>query len=206
MYKKETIVCVVTKMDLVKFFETVGRLKLEKRKGWVDRGVKDAESVADHSMRLSVMALVLAKKLGLDECKAVKMAVVHDLPEAIVGDTATRLKEEWQEISNSEKKEKEERALEELCELLDSASAEEIRGIWKEFEERKSEEAKLVYELDRLEAIFQALEYERAGNFEVSLQEFYDFADARLSRPEVRAIFEELMDSRQKSGDSARKH
>ena len=100
MYKKETIVCVVTKMDLVKFFETVGRLKLEKRKGWVDRGVKDAESVADHSMRLSVMALVLAKKLGLDECKAVKMAVVHDLPEAIVGDTATRLKEEWQSLSS----------------------------------------------------------------------------------------------------------
>jgi len=58
-----------------------------------------------------------------------------------------------------------------------------------------------VYELDRLEAIFQAAEYERAGNFSVSLQEFYDYADARISIPALREIFLLLM-KRRRAGKS----
>lgn len=194
-------------MGLVEFFETVGKLKDEKRKGWIDRGVKNPESVADHSLRLSVMALFMAKKLGLDECKAVKLAVIHDLPESICGDTASRIKEELQKIPNSEKKAKEDAALEELCKMLgNEEGAGDLKELWEEYEEKKTAEAKLVYELDRLEAIFQAREYEEAGNFEVSLQEFYDFANARIEIPEVRAIFEELMKKRAKSGKSARNH
>ena len=194
-------------MSLVEFFETVGKLKAEKRQGWIDRGVKNPESVADHSHRLSVMALFMAKKLGLDECKAVKLAVIHDLPESICGDTASRIKEELQKIPNSEKKAREDAALGELCKLLgNEEGAGDLKELWLEFEEKKSAEARLVYELDRLEAIFQAREYEENGNFEVSLQEFYDFADARIEIPEVRAIFEELMTKRAKSGKSARNH
>ncbi|MDP6670929.1 MAG: HD domain-containing protein [archaeon] len=194
-------------MSLVEFFETVGKLKGEKRQGWIDRGVKNPESVSDHSFRLSVMALFMAKKLGLDECKAVKLAVIHDLPESICGDTASRIKEELQKIPNSEKKAKEDAALCELCKMLGpKEGAGDLKCLWEEYEEKKSAEAKLVYELDRLEAIFQAIEYEKAGNFEVSLQEFYDFANARIEIPEVRAIFEELMKKRAKSGKSARKH
>lgn len=193
-------------MSLVEFFETVGKLKQEKRQGWIDRGVKDSESVADHSLRLAVMALFMAKRLGLDECKALKLAVVHDLPEAICGDTASRVKEELQKIPNSEKRAMEEKALGELCGMLGPEEARELKGLWLEFEEKKSAEARLVYELDRLEAILQAREYEEAGNFEVSLQEFYDFADARIEIPEVRAIFEELMQKRAKPGNPAGKH
>ena len=193
-------------MDLIEFIDTIGKLKQEKRVGWLERGVENAESVADHCCRLSVMVLVFAKRLGLDESKAVKMAVVHDLPEAIVGDTATRIKEELQKIPNKEKQQREGKALEQLCKMLDNENATELRELWQEFERRESKEARLVYELDRLEAIFQALEYERAGNFKVSLQEFYDFADARLSIPEVRELFEKLMEKRGNKGKAARKH
>ncbi len=193
-------------MGLVEFFETVGKLKQEKRQGWVERGVKDSESVADHSLRLAVMALFVAKRLGLDECKALKLAVVHDLPESVCGDTVLRIKEALQKIPNSEKRAREEKALGALCGMLGEEEAKELKGLWLEFEEKKTKEAKLVYELDRLEAIFQAREYEEMGNFEVSLQEFYDFADARIEIPEVRAIFEELVKKPPKSGKSARKH
>ncbi|MAG22024.1 MAG: hypothetical protein CL943_01785 [Candidatus Diapherotrites archaeon] len=184
--------------SLIKFFDTIGKLKLEKRKGWIERGVQNPESVADHSQRLSVMAMVFAKKLGLDENKALKLAVVHDLPESIAGDTVTRIREELQKIPNHEKREKEEKALGELCEMLDEDNAKDLKERWFEFEEKKSKEARLVYELDRLEAIFQALEYEREGNFKVSLQEFYDYADARLKTPELRQVFKELMEKREK--------
>ncbi len=193
-------------MDLIKFFQTVGKLKEEKRCGWVDRGVKNAESVAEHSFRLSVMALTFAKKMGLDESKAVKLAVVHDLPESICGDVATRIKEELQKITNHEKKEREEKALDELCGMLDEKTASEIRALWEEYEARESKEAKLVYELDRLEAILQAVEYEEKGNFELSLEEFYEYADARLELPETRVLFEELMKKRAGKQPSSRKH
>ena len=60
------------------FFHLVGKLKLEKRKGWVDRGVRGCESVADHSFRLALMSFVFAEKQKLDAGRALKLAVVHD--------------------------------------------------------------------------------------------------------------------------------
>ena len=40
-----------------------------------------------------------------------------------------------------------------------------LKDLWEEFEKRESRAAKLAYQLDRLEAIFQAVEYEKKGNF-----------------------------------------
>ena len=185
--------------NIAAFFHLVGRLKLEKRRGWVLRGVKDCESVADHSFRLCLMALVFAQRQGLDADRALKLAVVHDLPEAVCGDVAVRVKEEMQKVSNKEKKGLEENALKREMELLPAGIARGIKELWEEYEARETKEAKLVYELDRLEAIFQAAEYEKAGNFEVELQEFFDYADARIENPELRGVFGMLMKERGKS-------
>ena len=182
--------------DFVKFFEISGRLKKVKRQGWLDRGVKCPESVADHCFRVGLMSMVLADVMKLDACKAVRMALVHDLPEALCGDIATRIKEESQQATNREKRLREEKALKKILLSLDKKTGGKIFSLWREFEERKTREARLVYELDRLEAIFQAAEYERAGNFAVSLQEFYDYADARIKKKRLREIFTQLMEKR----------
>src|SRR5918912_251677 len=63
-----------------------GSLKEVRRQGWVDRGVADAESVADHSYRLAVLAWAVARARGLDAGRAVLIALVHDLAEAEIGD------------------------------------------------------------------------------------------------------------------------
>src|SRR5262245_33825115 len=63
-----------------------GKLKRVRRKGWVDRGVVDAESVADHSYRLAVLAWAVARSRGLDADRAQRIALLHDLAEAEVGD------------------------------------------------------------------------------------------------------------------------
>ena len=186
-------------LNLVKFFHLAEKLKQEKRQGWLDRGVKDCESVADHSFRLALMAMVFAKRQKLDVGKAVKMAIVHDLPEAICGDVASRINEADQKISNKEKQENEIKALEEMLGFLDKELAEEIRELWHEFELKKSPEARLVYELDRLEAVFQAHEYEQRGNFKVSLKEFSDYMEDRLGNPELLKAFELLMKEREKA-------
>lgn len=181
---------------LVKFFHIIGKLKEEKRIGWVVKGIKQGESVADHSMRLTLMAMVFGQRENLDVLKLVKMAIIHDIPEAICGDVAVRVKEEMQEIPNREKREIERKALEGEIKLLPAEIAEEIRELWTEFEAGESREARLLYQLDRLEAIFQAVEYEKQGNFEVSLQEFFDYADSRLENRELKAVFGLLMQER----------
>lgn len=183
---------------LVRFFHLAGRLKQEKRQGWLERGVKDSESVAGHSFRLALMAVVFAERQGLDSCRAARMALVHDLPEAICGDVATRIREELQKIPNREKEEREEKAMQEILGMLEGAMRKEVEGLWKEFNGRKTGEAKLVYELDRLEAIFQAREYEEKGNFRVSLEEFYDYMEDRMENPELRKVFGMLMEEREK--------
>jgi len=185
---------------LIQFIQTAGKLKQVKRQGWIERGVQHPESVAEHSFMLALMAMLFAEKEKLNVNKAVQMALVHDLPEALCGDIASRAKEEQQQCSNKEKHEREEKALKEILKNLDSKTAKKILSLWHEFEQRKSREAKLVYELDRLEAIFQAVEYERKGNFTVSLQEFYDFADARLKNKLLREMFELLMKERRNKG------
>ncbi len=182
--------------NLISFIQTAGKLKEVKRQGWIERGVQQPESVAEHSFMLALMAMLFAEGEKLNVCKAVKMALVHDLPEAICGDIASRGKEEQQQCSNREKHEREEKALKEILRSLDSKTAKKILSLWHEFEQRKSREAKLVYELDRLEAIFQAIEYECKGNFTVSLQEFFDYADARLRNKRLRKMFLLLMQQR----------
>ncbi|HUV72301.1 MAG TPA: HD domain-containing protein, partial [Clostridia bacterium] len=51
----------------------IGLLKKIQRTGWVLKGVKDVESVAEHTWRVAIFALLFAKDLRLDELKTVKM-------------------------------------------------------------------------------------------------------------------------------------
>jgi len=181
---------------LVDFFHLLERLKLEKRQGWLNHGVKDCESVAGHSFRLALMAMVFGKRQGLDECKAVKMALVHDLPEAVCGDIATTPSDERNQELQAEKHKREEKALKKVLAGLGGKAREEIWGLWQEYEKRESKEAKLVFELDRMEGIFQAREYESRENFKASLEVFNEFGNERLKDEELKAVFDILMEER----------
>lgn len=182
---------------IVAFFHLLEKLKLEKRKGWLNRGIKDCESVAEHSFRLALMAMVFGERKKLDVNKVVKMAIIHDLPEAICGDVATTPNDEKNLELQKEKHKREEQALEKVLAGLEGKIKEEIWKLWQEYEKKESEEAKLVFELDRLEGIFQAREYEDRKNFKVTLEEFYEFGNVRLRAGELKAVFEILMSERQ---------
>ena len=67
----------------VRFAHTVGLLKRQKRTGWVLRGVPLPESVADHSYRMAMLAMICSVP-GVDSGRAVQIALVHDLAEAHV--------------------------------------------------------------------------------------------------------------------------
>jgi len=143
-------------------------LKRVPRMGWVEAGIKRPESVAAHSYGLAALVMVYADLMGLDAEKAVKMAVLHDLAEAYIGDLTPRTK------SRIRKKilESVERAVvRQLLADLPKNVREEYESLYDEFLFNRSADARLVHRLDRRELFNEAsllmleqrLEVERFG-------------------------------------------
>ncbi|KAG6512292.1 hypothetical protein ZIOFF_030389 [Zingiber officinale] len=65
----------------IDFLSLCHRLKTTERTGWVQRGVRKPESVADHMYRMGIMSLVFEDIPGINRDRCVKMALVHDIAE-----------------------------------------------------------------------------------------------------------------------------
>lgn len=140
----------------IDFLSLCHRLKTTKRAGWVKRGIQDPESIGDHMYRMGLMALISSDMPGVNRDKCIKMAIVHDIAEAIVGDITPS-----DGVPKEEKSRREQEALDHMCKLLGGGPrAKEIHELWREYEEASSEEAKVVKDFDKVEMILQALEYE----------------------------------------------
>jgi len=172
---------------LLAFAQKVMELKEVRRTGWLLKGIRESESVADHSFMLAFMAYVYSRELGIDTDKCIRMALVHDICEVYTGDITTRFREEDQDVSNLEKRRKEREALEKIVSPLPKEIARELKALWEEFDKCDTKEARLVKDLDRLEMCIQALSY--AGRKEGKLQEFFDVADRDIKTPGIRKLF-----------------
>lgn len=140
--------------ELALILEAEG-LKTTVRAGWARVGVAAPESVADHSWRLALMAMLYAEQLGLDAGKAVRIALVHDLGEARIGD---RMPGEW---TPARKHAREAAALRGMLKALPPGQRKAWMALWLDYERGTSPEARLVAELDKLEMVAQGLAYER---------------------------------------------
>lgn len=134
---------------MMEFLHAAERLKNELRHAYKSNGLR--ESVAEHSWRLCLMAMVSAEDVeDIDRDKCLKMALIHDLPEIVAGD-AYRL-----DLSKQKgRHEIEKAALGKLGKLLPRGTAREITDLWLEFEEGITMEARLVKLIDRLEVLIQ---------------------------------------------------
>ncbi|KAK6783647.1 hypothetical protein RDI58_017101 [Solanum bulbocastanum] len=177
----------------IDFLTLCHRLKTTKREGWVRRGVNNPESIADHMYRMGVMALIAADLPGVDRDKCVKMAIVHDIAEAIVGDITPA-----DGVPKDEKSRRERAALEDMCKLLGGGSrAKEISDLWMEYEENSSLEAKVVKDFDKVEMILQALEYENEQGKD--LEEFFQSTAGKFQTEVGKAWASEVASRRKKS-------
>jgi putative hydrolase of HD superfamily len=142
--------------DILRFYEQAAKLKSLKRAGWVQCGMGECESVADHSFGVALLALLLTKdaRPAVNRERCVALALVHDLAEAIVGDITPR-----DGIPADEKRSRELAAMRELAGVLGN---DEVLKLWEEFELGETSEAKLVRELDVIEMAWQAKAYELA--------------------------------------------
>ncbi len=181
------------KQDYLNFFKTVGKSKRLLRTGWVREKVKNPESIAEHSFRVGVLAMVLADELKINKEKLMKMALIHDLGETSTGDIVWT-RGELVDIKTRELKEKEE--LRGLIRLFSNIEdGEKFIKIFEEMVNSSTKDAKIFWQIDKLEMVLQAFEYEEEQ--EVLLEEFFLNADLFIKDKIIREIFEEILGERQ---------
>lgn len=141
-------------IDILKVIKLGEKLKYELRHSWLSTGRQ--ESVAEHTWRVSLMAMLIEPYLDkkVDIAKLLKMIIIHDLVEAEARDIPA-----FETINNMEKKKEKERnemrAIENIRDTLKGNLGEDIYNLWIEFENKQSFEAKVANALDKLEAQIQ---------------------------------------------------
>lgn len=106
------------------------------------------ENDAEHSWHIAVMAIVLREYASepVDLEKVLKMLLVHDVVEIDAGDTFC-----YDEQAGLDKRAREMKAAARLYSLLPKELGEELEGLWLEFEEQKTAEARFAACLDRFQ-------------------------------------------------------
>ncbi len=175
--------------DIITFLRTSGTLKHIQRTGWVDIGINEPESVADHTFRTAVLCMLYADLKKLDVTKMLKMALIHDIPEAIIGDLMPSQK-------NSETKRDEQDAICDIFNLLPKKQRTEYLAIWTEYQQGKTQEAKAVRQLDKIEMALQAKEYEKMGYDKKCLERFVNSAQQFTEWVDLKHLLECILEER----------
>jgi len=141
---------------LAAFAYELGLLKRIRRSGWWHAGVRDPESVAEHTMRVAQLAALIAAEEGADPARASFLALWHDTQETRTGDlphtaAAYLTKPDPRRITADQ------------TASLPERSRELIRAAVAEYESRQTHEARCAKDADRLEMLLQAVEYRDAG-------------------------------------------
>lgn len=149
--------------QVLKFIHKIEDLKTTLRWGNLVSNNR-SESTAEHSWRLVMMAFVVARELRLEINidKAIKIALVHDLAEAITGDIPAEFTIGNKALTE-EKRVNETKAFEDFKELLNTELGHEIYELWLEFENCNTEEGKFVQALDKIEAMVHSLDTDLNG-------------------------------------------
>ncbi|MBN2567018.1 HD domain-containing protein [Candidatus Woesearchaeota archaeon] len=139
------------------FLHTIESLKSTLRYSSTTSGRK--ESSAEHSWRLALTSFVVAEELSLqvDVLRTMKLALIHDLPEAITGDIDA-IKFYEGSFSRERKRALEAEAIATLRGLLPPRSAAELSSLWDEYARQESPEARFVNALDKIETTTQLYE------------------------------------------------
>tara|TARA_B100000003_G_scaffold188586_1_gene185065 strand:+ start:365 stop:850 length:486 start_codon:yes stop_codon:yes gene_type:complete len=139
------------------------------RQGWVNVGVESPESVAAHSWGMAIIALKMCPDdLNLEH--VLKLCLVHDLPEVIVGDLTP-----FDDVSTKSADER--AAMEQI--------APEWVSLFDEYENQSTPEAVFVKRLDKLDMALQAQIYMERTSLDLT-----DFINSAKRIPSNLEFFE----------------
>ena len=133
--------------ELLEILSVAEKLKCNTRHCYTSSGRR--ESVAEHSWRISLMAMLLTKEFPeADMDKVIRMCLIHDLGECFTGDIPSFLKSGGDE-------ERERSALEAWVASLPAPYSVELKTLYAEMDALETDEARLYKALDKLEAVIQ---------------------------------------------------
>jgi len=173
-------------LPIIEALYEFNHLKALYRQGWLRVGIpkEQCESVAEHSMGVTLLALFLADEVcpDLDKSKLILMGLLHDFGEIYAGDLVPG------QLSLEEKRTLERESVEKVFSRLPKGK--DYLAIWEEFEDGETAEARFMKEIDRLEMAIQASVYEqeKLGN----LSAFFESTDKALTTPQLRDILSAL--------------
>jgi len=142
---------------LLNFIAEAGVLKRVRRSGWWVLGVRDAETVADHSFRCAVLGYVLARTEEVDPYKVLLMTIFNDMHEARIGDLH-KMSQRYIRFEEAE-----DRAFTEQITPLPKVIKNELSSMHKEYRKQKTKPSLIARDADILECLIQAKEYHEHG-------------------------------------------
>jgi putative hydrolase of HD superfamily len=108
------------------------------------------ENDAEHAWHLALMIMLLSEYANeeIDVLKTMSMAIIHDVIEIDAGDTYA-----YDDAGNATKREREQKAADRIFHILPEDQEKYFRGLWEEFEEAKTAEAKFAHAMDAVQPI-----------------------------------------------------
>lgn len=138
--------------DHIAFGLRLDELKRVERRTYLTDGSRN-ENSAEHSWHLAMYVLTFLpffQHKGLDVFRMLKMALLHDVPEIITGDTFI-----YNEAARAEAHAREWEAARTLYGLLPGGYGDESLALWEEFGAQITPEARALEALDRLQPVLQ---------------------------------------------------
>ena len=166
------------------FFAEAGLLKKVKRSGWWVAGIKDPESVAEHSFRTAVIGFYLAYLEGADPFKVVTMALFNDIHEARINDLH-KMGHYYIDFKNAEK-----RVFADQMKFLDKKIKARLEAFRGEYDAQSTRESLIARDADILECLLQAKEYYDDGYAGAKL--FFSRAPRFLKTKSAKALWRQI--------------
>lgn len=157
---------------VVAFAFEMGVLKRLRRSGWWHVGVRDPESVAEHSLRVAQLAALIASVEGADPVRASYLGLWHDSQETRTGDIPHSARPYVTAVPN-------ERISADQVAGMPDVAAKSILEAVIEYEAGETPEARCAKDADRLECLLQAVEYGEVGY--TRIQGWIDSSRSRLT-------------------------
>ena len=172
---------------ILDFLNTSVNLKKIPRQGWIDKlSIKNPESVADHTFSMSIIGMVLSDLEGYNTEKILKMIILHDLAESIIGDITPEQKE------RKEKFDLENKTMQKILSSLPEIIKCHYETIWTEFQNFESQESKFVHDIDKLEMVLQAKTYSKEIDSPEKITSFINYAKEGIKDPNILKLFYEI--------------
>ncbi|KAB7849962.1 HD domain-containing protein [Streptomyces mobaraensis] len=163
------------------FLLEMGMLKRAKRSGWWIAGVKDPESIAEHSFRAGIIGSVLAMMEGADPARVALLCLFHDTQETRVGDIP-RIGRRYLTAASNESV-----TADQVSEAHPAVRA-GVQRIVEEYENGTGLDVLCAHDADKLECLIQAVEYREQGYQNV--QNWIDTSRSRLKTASAQSLAE----------------